>query len=321
MGVAWATQPVILPITLMGGTSVIRLGVIGCGRWGTSLICDAFACANAKVVALSDVDESHLNNAAQLFYDRGDYEVRTYRDFRELLSQSDIDAVIVATPNHWLALIAVLACRAGKDVFVETPASHTVYEGKVLLETATQYHRVAYVGVQNRLHSSIRKAIEWVKGGNLGKVKVARAICYRPRKSIGTQGPMPPPQELDYDMWTGPAPREPYGSANQHENWRFNQTKGNGELGNEAFHLIDLCRWALGKTQFPNKVTAIGARLGYNDMGNTPNTQLVMHEYSDVVLITEIRGLPHTKAQQASEDWNPCMDTFAGTSFGFVPRM
>lgn len=269
-------------------------------------------------MALADVDQNRLTAAVQAFHAQGNYGVDAFRDFRQILDSPSVDAVVVATPNHWLALIAKLALDAGKDVFIETPGAHTVYEGQKLLQIAQFAQRVVHVGAQCRLNPGIREAIEWVKQGNLGNIQVARAICFRPRRSIGNVAAAVPPAGLDYEMWTGPAPLEPYGSANEHHKWRFNAWKGNGEMGNEAYHLVDLCRWALGMNRFPNQVIALGARFGEVDRGNTPNTLLVLHDYADCVLMTEIRGLPRSRQYQDRSDWNPYMDTFRGTSFGFV---
>jgi predicted dehydrogenase len=236
--------------------------------------------------------------------------VQCYLDIRKMLDNPNIDAVSIASPNHWHALGAIWAIQAGKDVYVEKPVSHNVWEGRQIVEAAAKYNRIVQAGTQSR--SGMREAMQWLHDGNIGKVLRARGLLYKRRKSIGkTVGPQPVPPSVDYDLWTGPAPLEPLRRAKLHYDWHWVWPTGNGDLGNTGPHHMDQARWALGVEELSPAILSIGGRLGYDDDGTTPNTQVVFHDYKPAPLIFEVRGLP---AATGSEK----MDEYCGIPIGIV---
>jgi predicted dehydrogenase len=234
--------------------------------------------------------------------------VRGYTDLRKLLENPETDAVSIATPNHWHALAAIWAIQAGKDVYVEKPVSHEVWEGRQLVAAARHYQRIVQTGTQSRSSLAIAQAIRWLKEGNLGKIHCARALCYKRRRSIGkVDGPQPIPPSIDYNLWCGPAPNGPLRRQHLHYDWHWVWPTGNGDIGNQGIHQMDLARWILGETALSPRVLSLGGRLGYQDDGTTPNTQIALHDYPSAPLIFEVRGLPADTTDQK-------MDTYHGAS-------
>jgi predicted dehydrogenase len=275
-----------------GANGDIRIAVIGLNGRGKSHI-DAFPrIPGVRLVALCDVDTAILNRAAQALRDKGN-PVQTYGDARELLARPDIDAVSIATPHHWHALLTIWACQAGKDVYVEKPTCHNVWEGRQMINAAAKYNRVVAVGAQCRSSYSMAEAVAWVKAGNLGRITASRGLCYKPRPSIGlTVGPQPVPATANYDLWLGPAPMVPLRRKNLHYDWHWFWATGNGDLGNQGIHQMDIARWFLGEPALAPRTLSVGARLGYVDDGETANTQVIVHDYERAPLIFEVRGLP-----------------------------
>jgi len=269
----------------------------------------------ARVVALCDVDRDVLRERVGGMKKAG-HEVEGVVDYRELLDRKDIDAVSLATPNHWHALQTIWACQAGKHVYVEKPVSHNVWEGVQMVAAARKYDRVVQTGTQCRSSQGIAEGIAWVQEGNLGKITLARGLCYKPRKSIGkVEGPQKPPAAVDYDLWVGPAPMNPLSRRNLHYDWHWVFDTGNGDLGNQGIHQMDLCRWAIGADELPKGVFAFGGRYGYDDDGNTPNTLVSFLDYGDTPIMFEVRGLPTDKAAQES---NWAMDAYKGARIGAI---
>ena len=194
----------------------------------------------------------------------------------------------------------------------EKPVSHNVWEGRKIVEAARKYNRMVQAGTQIRSNPGVRDAIAWVRAGNLGAIKLARSLCYKRRDSIGkTTGPQPVPPTVDYDLWTGPAPAGPLRRTRLHYDWHWVWDTGNGDLGNQGIHQMDIARWALGESQLPPRTFSIGGRLGYDDDGTTPNTQIVLHDYAAAPLIFEVRGLP-------SGAGSTRMDNYRSASIGVV---
>ncbi len=301
----------------MGPDEEIRIAVAGIRSRGRSHIEGLRKLANVRVVALCDVDSDVLAREVAQFEKRGE-KVDAVVDFRELLERKDLHAVSLATPNHWHALQTVWACEAGLDVYVEKPVSYGFHEGELMVEAARDYGRIVQTGTQSRSSQAIRAAIEWMHAGNLGPIKVARGFCYKPRKSIGkVAGPQNVPNHIDYDLWTGPAPLTPLMRRNLHYDWHWESATGNGDLGNQGVHQVDLCRWALGENGSPSEVLSVGGRMGYDDDGDTPNTQILWCRYPTAPMLFEVRGLPRDiKAQK--EDWGGRMDRYQGMGIGVV---
>jgi hypothetical protein len=293
-----------------GANSDIRIAVVGFGGRGGNHI-DAFSkMPGVRLVALCDCDTRILEGAAKSLGDKG-VAVRKFTDVRKLLEDKDIDAISTATPNHWHSLITVWGCQAGKDVYVEKPVSHNVWEGRKCVEASRKYHRIVQAGTQSRSMACYPEAWAWLREGHLGRIQIARGLCYKRRASIGkVDGPQPIPENIDYELWCGPALKLPLMRKKLHYDWHWVWNTGNGDMGNQGIHEMDKCRWALGKMELPSRVFSIGGRLGYIDDGETANTQMVVFDYGNALLIFETRGLPAGKTD-AKE-----MDKYRGESIG-----
>ncbi len=301
---------------IIGANDDIRCAVVGFNGRGKSHIEAFSAMKGTRLVALCDVDSAVLGTELQKATDAGE-KVEGYTDIRKLLENKDIDVVTFATPHHWHALGAIWAAQAGKDVYVEKPASHEVWEGRKMIEAARKYNRIMQVGTQCRSSVGLQEAIAWLREGHLGKIIRAHGLCYKRRDSIGkTTGPQPIPETVNYDLWCGPAPLDPPRRNSKkngpiHYDWHWFWEYGNGDLGNQGIHQMDIARWVLGEPEISPRVISIGGRLGYEDDGLTPNTQIVFHDYKAAPLIFEVRGLP------AASD-STRMDEYRGASIGVV---
>ena len=284
---------------ILGANDDIRVGVIGFRSQGSGHIDRFLKMPGVRVVALCDVDRTILDQKVKEFTDRKQ-AVEAYTDVRKLLDNKDIDAISTATPNHWHALISVWACQAGKDVYVEKPVSHNIFEGRKIVEAARKYNRIVQTGTQNRSCAGMQEAIEYLQAGHLGKMLLARGLCYKRRPSIGkVNGPQPVPDDIDYDLWTGPAPLVPLMRENLHYDWHWVWPTGNGDIGNQGIHQMDICRWATGEQQLAPRVISVGGRFGYVDDGETPNTQFVLLDYERIPIMFEVRGLPMESGVEA----------------------
>ncbi len=302
-----------------GANGDIRIAIVGFNGQGKSHIETFRKIAGVRVVALCDVDKEVLEREASKFRERGE-PIDTYTDVRKLLDSGTIDAISTATPNHWHALISIWACQAGKDVYVEKPVSHNVWEGRQIVNAARKYKRIVQTGTQSRSSHGIKEAVAWVNQGNLGKIIVSRGLCYKPRASIGkVSAPQAPPSSVDYDLWCGPAPKTPLMRSKLHYDWHWVWPSGNGDLGNQGIHQMDIARWFLGEKELSPRVFSVGGRLGYIDDGTTPNTQVIVHHYAKAPLIFEVRGLPKDKASQAPTLWKgENMDKYKGGTIAVV---
>ena len=270
----------------------VRIAVVGFGGRGKDHIGGFTKLKGCRLTALCDVDDAILGKEKQKWADEG-VAVEAVTDIRKLLENKNIDVISIATPNHWHSLAAIWAIQAGKDVYVEKPVSHNVWEGRKLVEAARKYERIVQTGTQSRSSYAIKEAAEWVQQGNLGKILVARGLCYKPRPSIGKAGGVQPvPPEVNYDLWCGPAPMDPIRRKRFHYDWHWIWNYGNGDLGNQGIHQMDIARWFLGVDELSPRVLSLGGRLGYEDDGETANTQIVFHDYPKAPLIFEVRGLP-----------------------------
>lgn len=280
-----------------GANSDIRVAVIGLNGRGKQHLTSLARLPGVRLVAICDVDLLVLEKTAAELAKQG-LTPEKFTDVRELLAMADLDAVTIATPNHWHSLGAIWACQAGKDVYVEKPVSHNVWEGRQLVAAATKYNRVVQAGTQIRSGQGLIDAVAWVRAGNLGKITAARGFCYKRRDSIGlTKAPTPIPPTINYDLWSGPAPIiEPHRNSKKngpvHYDWHWIYAYGNGDVGNQGIHQMDVARWFLGEPGLPRHTLSVGGRLGYVDDGETPNTQVIIHDYATAPLIFEVRGLP-----------------------------
>jgi len=277
---------------ILGANTDIRVGVVGLNGQGKAHIEGFRKLEGVRVVALCDVDREVLGKAAMAFQKRGE-QVEAFTDVRRFLEFRDLDAVVVATPNHWHSLITVWACQAGKDVYVEKPVSHNVWEGRQAVRAARRYERIVQTGTQARSATGIQEGIYALRRGELGAIRYAKGLCYKRRKTIGrVNGHQPVPGFIDYDLWLGPAPVAHMDRYRLHYDWHWQWPYGNGDLGNQGIHEMDLCRWALGESGLSTRVQSVGGRFGYEDDGQTPNTLLVEHSFPESKLYFEVRGLP-----------------------------
>ena len=281
------------PQRRVGPNERIRVAVVGVRGQGKSHVRAYANMPDVDLVAICDADTAVLGPALEIVQQAGRKQPETYQDVRRLLERKDIDCITSATPNHWHALLAIWAMQAGKDVYMEKPASHEVLEGRRMVEAARKYGRICQIGTQSRSNKGMRDAIEFIHSGGIGKVYLARGLCYKRRDSIGkVNGPVPPPSTVDYNLWLGPAPEKPVMRRQFHYDWHWQWDYGNGDIGNQGVHEMDKARWGLGKRSFPKSVLSLGGRFGYEDDGETPNTQVAFFEYDDAWIIFEVRGLP-----------------------------
>lgn len=293
------------------GVAVVGVG----GRGGSHL--EAYSDRDdTEVLYVCDVDENVGNGRLKSVGERQGREPKYVKDFRTILENPAIDIVTTATPNHWHALVSILAIQAGKHVYCEKPVSHNVWEGRQIVNWARKMNKLAQCGTQSRSSPSLHEAHKFVHDGHLGKIRYAIGTCYKPRKSIGKlDQPLVIPEYIDYDMWCGPAAKVDLYRPKLHYDWHWDWNTGNGDMGNQGIHQMDIARWFLNEQTISPKVMSVGGRLGYSDAGNTPNTQTVIHLYERAPLIFETRGLPESKAAQA--EWKP-MDDYRGSGVGVI---
>jgi predicted dehydrogenase len=274
----------------------LQVAVVGVHGQGMSHVGGYAGRHNCIVATICDVDSAVISRA-MTSAEKAQHKTPKYeQDIRRVLDDKSIDIISIAAPNHWHALAAIWAMQAGKDVYVEKPVSHNVSEGRRMVETARKRQRICQTGTQIRSSAGSRQAIDFLHAGKLGKLQVARALCYKKRDSIGkVNGPQEPPKTMDYNLWCGPAPFKPphrktiHGTV--HYDWHWFWDYGNGDLGNQGIHQMDVARWGLGKNQLPQGVISVGGRFGYIDDGETPNTQICVFDFGDSELIFEVRGL------------------------------
>ncbi len=296
---------------IRGANDDINVAVVGVRKKGKEHIKGFGSLPGVRVAALCDVDTEFLDAEAQKFKDRNE-KIKTYIDYRDLLEDKDIDAVILSVPDHWHGVMTVWACQAGKDVYVEKPASYSIWEGRKMTEAARKYNRMVGVGSQERSDVGLLAVAEYLKQGHLGKIRFARALAYNPRLSIGkVNGPQPIPATCNYDLFQGPAPLCPLMREKLHYDWHWMWSTGTGEMGNLGGHALDDCRWMNGLSTVAPRAISLGGRFGYDDDGQTPNTQITFFDYEQFPLIYEIRALGRGKNK-------PGMDNYRNLRFGMV---
>jgi predicted dehydrogenase len=276
----------------VGPNDAIRVAVIGVRGRGMDHVGGFLRHPETRITTICDADQNVIGKANTRIAGKYGSEPKYVQDLRRVFDDKNIDAVSIATPNHWHALATIWACQAGKDVYCEKPVSHNVSEGRRMVEAARKYNRIVQTGTQCRSHKGIQEAMEFIRSGKLGKVYMAKGLCYKPRGSIGFKPDSAVPAGLDYNLWCGPAEMKPFNANRLHYNWHWFWNTGNGDLGNQGIHQMDLARWGLGKNEFPRTVQTAGGRFGYKDQGETPNTELVTFEFDDCELQFEVRGLP-----------------------------
>src|SRR6266487_1961817 len=271
----------------------VRMAVIGINDRGGTHISEYKKTKGARLAGLCDVDLNVLDRRARDLED-----IQKFQDIRKLLESKEIDAVSIATPNHWHSLATIWAVQAGKDVYVEKPCSHNVFEGRKCVEAARKYNRIVQHGTQSRSNNSQARLSALVKSGKYGKLLVSKGYCCKPRWTIGFKPIAPPPANLDFDLWIGPAPTQPFHANLVHYNWHWFWDFGNGDIGNQGVHELDVARWALGGA-LPKSVVSLGGRYvnepDFKDQGQTPNQLVSVFDYGDTLLLFETRGLVGNK--------------------------
>jgi predicted dehydrogenase len=248
------------PERVFGANERVRVAVCGLHGRGKDHLSGFSRLPNVEVAALCDVDENVLKQRVAGVDGRGSSKPQTFTDVRKLLDDKSIDAISIATPNHWHSLMAIWACQAGKDVYLEKPCSHNFWEGRQLVRAAQKYNRIVQHGTQIRSSAAVREGIEKIHQGLIGDVYLARGLCFKWRDTIGRTPAETVPAGVHYDLWSGPALLKPFTRNRFHYNWHWIWETGNGDLGNQGVHQVDVARWGLG-VKFPSRISAIGGTL------------------------------------------------------------
>lgn len=264
-----------------GANDRINVAVIGIRGMGQTHIKGYQNLDNVKVAALCDINKNHFaDRIKEHFTDKGLDKPKVYSDMRKLYEDKDIDAVSIVTPNHWHALAAIWAIQSGKHVSVEKPCCHNIFEGMKLVEAAKKYDVIVQDGAEQRSNPCALTMADYLHSGQLGEVYMAKGMCYKWRDTIGREPDSPVPAGVDYDMWLGPAPKRPFNKNRFDYNWHWNWDYGNGDMGNQGVHEVDIARWGLG-VKLPRKISAIGGHFMFNDDQETPNTLMANFEFDN----------------------------------------
>lgn len=284
---------------VLGANDRVRIAIAGIkGRGYYGHIKGFGGMKEVEIAYLVDPDSRLFASRSKTVEQLGGTRPACIQDIRQALDDKRLDAVSIVTPNHWHSLMAIWACQAGKDVYVEKPCSHTLLEGRRLVEAARKYDRIVQHGTQRRSDPQWIELVNDVRRGKYGKLLVSYGHASRSRLSIGFKNPEEPPRELDFNLWLGPAPVQPYHTNLVHYNWHWMWDFGDGEIGNMGSHQLDVCRWAMPDGAVPKSVVSLGGRFGYKDQGQTPNTQLTLIDFGEAKLILETRGLIGQKENQ-----------------------
>ncbi|MGH7957034.1 MAG: Gfo/Idh/MocA family protein [Opitutaceae bacterium] len=310
---------------VFGSNNRIRACTIGFNGQGSSHINNILELKDqAEYVALCDVDANVLAKGAKTVEAAQGKAPRLYKDIREALQQKDIDAVTIATPNHWHALASIWACQAGKDVYVEKPMTHNIFEGRQVMAAAKKHHRIVQHGTQTRVDATLIRDMKLIHSGFIGKIIESRGYVYKNgnRKSIGLGQPGPVPDHLDWTLWQGPAREQPFHinttrkkpGLHVHYDWHYFWEYGNGEIGNQGVHQMDIACWGHNRG-LPVSVHSAGGRFGLDDAGQTPNTQATTFSYPDGSILTfEVRNLGSFQEFDGGDSGN----SFFGTKGFYV---
>jgi predicted dehydrogenase len=270
----------------------VRMACVGLRGRGKSHLQAFTTLPNVDLVALCDVDQSVLDKASSFVESKRQKAPTGYTDLRKLLEDKSIDAISIATPNHQHTLQTIWACQAGKDVYVEKPCSHNMFEARQIVAAARKYDRIVQQGSQSRSSVALQEAVQKMRDGGLGDVYMARGLCFKWRNTIGRAPVEPVPQGVDYDLWLGPAPKHAFTKNRFHYNWHWFWDYGNGDLGNQGIHEVDIARWGLG-VKYPSKISAMGGHFMFDDDQETPNTINCTFEFDEGgkkrIMVFEVR--------------------------------
>ncbi len=279
---------------ILGANDRVRVGLIGLGGRGNAHLGSYLQIPGSQLAAICDVNQAARERANARITKAGQDKAVEFSDMRKLFDSKDIDAVSMATPNHWHALGAIWAMAAGKDTYCEKPASHNPFESKQMIAAARKYGRMCQIGSQSRSTPHCMEAIAALQDGIIGKVYMAKGLCFKRRKSIGKKPDAPVPPGLDWDMFLGPAPMRPFNELRFAYNWHWFWDTGNGDLGNQGVHQMDIARWGMGVANDHagmKSVVSTGGKYAYDDDQETPNTQLASFDYGGREIVFEVRGV------------------------------
>jgi predicted dehydrogenase len=279
-----------MALPMLGANEKVNIAVIGLGGRGKAHINYLLQIPSAVIGAVCDVNQEQTERAQAQIEKATGRKPAAFEDMRKLFADKSVEAVTTATPNHWHSLAAIWAMQAGKDVYGEKPASYNMFEGRQMLATARKYKRICQVGMQSRSIPHKRKAIELLRQGVIGKVYMAKGLCFKRRPSINKTPPSPVPAGLNWDLFLGPAPMRPFTKNRFAYNWHWFWDTGNGDIGNQGIHEMDIARWGMGRT-LPKGVVSTGGKYLYDDDQETPNTQIATFDFGDAELVFEVRGL------------------------------
>jgi len=292
LAAASSIMTAVKPERVLGANDRINMAVVGIRSRGRQHAEEWMKIPNVHVKVLCDVDEKLFPARVQEVTEKQGRPPKTEVDLRRVLEDKDIDAISIASCDHWHALQTIWACQAGKHVYVEKPSSHNIWEGQKMIEAARRYNRVVQCGMQNRSISAVRKAIEYLHSGELGDIYMAKGLCFKPRDSIGRKADGPVPEGLHYDLWLGPAQWRPFNPNYVHYNWHWFWDFGCADIGNQGPHQMDIARWGMNKKEHPHKIKCVGGYYAFDSDQETPNTQFATFEYKDgKVILFEVRGL------------------------------
>ena len=289
----------------LGANDRINVGVVGLGGRGVGAHVPSFEKQQSvMVVALSDPDRQRMGAAAKMIETKYNHKAGQYVDMREMFDRGDIDVIGNATQNYWHALSNIWACQAGKHVYVEKPLSHYIWEGRQMVNAARKYDRIVQCGTQHRSESMFAQGIDWIRRGNLGKIKYITAFANKPRASCGKrETPLPIPEEIDYDLWCGPAKKVPIYRDRLQYDCSFDWNTGDGESCNQGVHEVDVARWCLGEKMLPRRVMSIGGRFLFNDACDVPNTQIIYYDFPTAPVLYEVHNLHKSKDSNEAPDF------------------
>ncbi|MFT5525103.1 MAG: putative dehydrogenase [Pirellulaceae bacterium] len=303
------------------------VAIVGAGGRGGSHIGHYISDPRTDIIYIVDVDEAKGNSRADAIAKQQGFRPKVIKDMRRALDDKAVTTVSTATPNHWHALCGVWAMQSGKDVYIEKPVCHNIWEGAALVAAARKYDRIAQVGTQSRSNPAVRDAVAFIASGGIGECNFARGLCYKRRKSIGDKGDYPVPGAVDFNLWSGPAQyTEPKVTRGRfHYDWHWQRNYGNGDLGNQGPHQTDIARWGLGLDRHPSTILSYGGRLGYQaerkndkyvDAGDTANTEVSVYDYGDKCIVFETRGLDVSNSDDT--ELNKVFGSTKGNKIGVV---
>lgn len=314
--VAAVAVPRLASARVLGANDEIRMAVIGCGVRGSTHVGEFGRQKGVRLAAVCDPDRTRVAAYAKTIEKSFGNRPDEVGDVRRLFDRKDLDAVSVATMQYWHALPTIWACQSGRDVYVEKPLAHYIWEGRQMVNAARKHNRLVQVGTQNRALRGYAAMAQWLREGHLGKIQYVTCFANKPRRSIGRRTePLPIPETLDYDLWCGPAKKEPIYRDRIQYDCSFTWNMGDGESCNQGVHEIDIARWILGYTGLPRRTMSIGGRFVFNDAGDVSNTQIICHDYPEVPILYEVHNLPKNKECMTPEKWST-LPTFKGTAVG-----